>query len=827
MSRQLCIPKLLLSINDEKNIISHVSILETCVILLSDNILLLKPFIDSNNSNNNVENETIIIDDNHFIGSYAAFYNNTIEMIYTISLSGSLYSFCRNNNKDKFIINKLFELPYHKYDKDKKPIIYLDTLKALLVIICPNMIYFLTLDFNKLDQGNEAVLGVVSFPFQQKNIYPDLKNNEILPKDIIYYCNVWGSENKEMVVCSGNGTWLDIWPLKPVYEDGFLAWELEYPNFEAIRFASDHTSWITSLSKQTENSKSSLYVTGDAEGEIQFWRCKKRNRIDSNDKNQSSILQKLFKCSTANTAPITSIIIDGTKIWVGDDTGGIRFYQVDTRNEKIINLKSIETGNISGPTDFHWIYHTDRSEGRLRSFSSHGGTLYEYILHDSIVTVMKAWPDPSSVYWHKSQLEVCSLIDEWDLLITAGSGNAIFLWDISTCKLLSTIPSPDNFCTSLASFCERKIDKNVVRIFIGHSNGHTQEYSIIMPNIDMDVTVSSGQSNSELEKFSLMSKLSNDAPEMIQMDILDVVQLEPSTQNDQSIIQNDTIANDNLLTAILPPPILNKSLDASIIMPEPIFELICTTEYCPMPVTDILISDLGYYVAYFYARRCLIIHDCRNNLALAQLQFDDSLIDISKITRTNNIYIEQDSFIIILLGKTTLKLLDGINNNIVASYDLNPLPHGEKIIYSVIWDSIISSNMNLHKIQGIILTHGLGIYSFDDLNGCRPLKQKHLDYDEKISLEHLVCGIKSHDYNESPLTSIWMMRKLILLRLKLLDSSQQNNDENIQIVKSFEYNVDDIKTRIIFSKSLKAGERTTMYRSIVVLSDGTVCVLRI
>jgi predicted nucleotidyltransferase len=42
--------------------------------------------------------------------------------------------------------------------------------------------------------------------------------------------------------------------------------------------------------------------------------------------------------------------------------------------------------------------------------------------------------------------------------------------------------------------------------------------------------------------------------------------------------------------------------------------------------------------------------------------------------------------------------------------------------------------MNLHKIQGIILTHGLGIYSFDDLNGCRPLKQKHLDTLRRVLL---------------------------------------------------------------------------------------------
>jgi hypothetical protein len=247
-----------------------------------------------------------------------------------------------------------------------------------------------------------------------------------------------------------------------------------------------------------------------------------------------------------------------------------------------------------------------------------------------------------------------------------------------------------------------------------------------------------------------------------------------------------------------------------------------------MPVTDILISDLGYNVAYCFARRCLVIHDCRDNLAMAQLQFDDSLVDISKIAKTDNFDLDQDSFILILLGKTTLKLLDGIQNAIVASYDLNPLPFGVNIIYSAIWDSIVSNN--LHKIQGIIITHGLGIYSFDDLNGCTPLKQKNINLNEKISLDQIVCGVKAHDHNESPLTSVWMLRKLILLRLKLLESSnslQQSNSENIQIVKSFEYNVDDLKTRIIFSKSLKAGERTTMYRSIVVLSDGTVCVLRI
>ena len=823
-NRQLCIPKLLLSIHDEKDSISHVSILENCVTLLSDNILLLKTFNDSNNSNNNIENETVIIDDNHFVGSFATSYN-TLEMIYAISLSGSLFSFTRNDKNENFIAYKLFELQYFKHDKDNKPIIYLDTSKSLLVIICTKMIYFLTLDFNKLEEGEESVLAVVSFPFQQRNIYPYLDDGEIAPKDIIHHSNIWGTDNKEMVVCSGNGTWLDIWPLKPVLEDGYLAWELENPNFEATRISSDHSSWITSLSKHIQSSKTPFCVSGDAEGDIQFWRCKRRIRNVSDD-GQTPILQKLFKCSTGNTCPVTAIIIDSSNIWVGDDSGFIAFYQVDLKNEKIIKLKNIETGNVSGPTDFQWNYQVDRAEGRLRSFSSHGGTLYDYILHDSVVTVMKAWPDPSSVYWHKSQLEVCSFIDEWDLLITAGSGNAIFLWDITTCKLLSTIPSPDNFCTCLASFGERKMDKNIARIFVGHSNGHTQEYSVLLPSIDSDATIPSLYTNDELDKFSLLSKISNDAPEMIQMDILDVVQLEPNGDGPKypSIVQKDDMVNDNLLAAIAPPPTMNRSLDSSTVIQDCVFHLVCNTEYCPMPVTDILISDLGYYVAYCFARRCLIIHDCRDNLALAQLQFDDSLVDISTITKKDMFYLDEDSFVLILLGKTTLKLLDAINNSIVASYDLNPLPFGENIIYSAIWDSIVSNN--IHKIQGIIITHGLGIYSFDDINGCSPLKQKH----EKISLDQLVCGVKAHDHNESPLTSVWMLRKLILLRLKLSDSSnsfQQSNDENIQIVKSFEYTVDDLKARIIFSKSLKAGERTTMYRSIVVLSDGTVCVLRI
>ena len=43
----------------------------------------------------------------------------------------------------------------------------------------------------------------------------------------------------------------------------------------------------------------------------------------------------------------------------------------------------------------------------------------------------------------------------------------------------------------------------------------------------------------------------------------------------------------------------------------------------------------------------------------------------------------------------------------------------------------------------------------------------------------------------------------------------------------FEYNVDDEKVRIIYSKSLVTSERATIYRVIEVLSDGTVNIIKI
>ena len=142
------------------------------------------------------------------------------------------------SNDDMVIQNTVIhKLPY--FDNDAyiaRTAVLCDKDKEVMCVISPHTIYILTVDFQTLYSGNDSLLGIVSFPspLTYSKIELPVLNDirlESPPRDEVYNCSIWSTAQHHSLVCSGNGAWLDIWPMNKIDD----VWELKRSNYDPIR----------------------------------------------------------------------------------------------------------------------------------------------------------------------------------------------------------------------------------------------------------------------------------------------------------------------------------------------------------------------------------------------------------------------------------------------------------------------------------------------------------------------------------------------------------------------------------------------------------------
>jgi len=123
--------------------------------------------------------------------------------------------------------------------------------REIICVISLHTIYILSIDFRTLHSGGDSLLGIVSFPspLTYSKIELPVLNDihlESPPRDEVYNCGIWSSGNHHSLVCSGNGTWLDIWPMHKVDD----VWELKRSQYDPIRVCTGLllTRYITMIS---------------------------------------------------------------------------------------------------------------------------------------------------------------------------------------------------------------------------------------------------------------------------------------------------------------------------------------------------------------------------------------------------------------------------------------------------------------------------------------------------------------------------------------------------------------------------------------------------
>ena len=631
---------------------------------------------------------------------------------------------------------------------------------------------------------------------------------------IIEHCAVWGGEGATSIACAGNGSWLQLFA---ICKDGVSEiWKsLEVAPFldvDDAGFASScfpemvrhHSSWITALSK---GSRSTICASGDASGGVLVWMP---------DEKTNRFVKTYFSPNFCNSHRVAALYNDDSNnaLWVSDTSGLITlaFFDISSRGslEKIRAIKVFPSG--CGATFLQWKERVDAEQevrGRLRAACAETGVCIECFLHDSISTIISTPVEPAFEPGHRSLVEVCCVLPEFELVVTAGCGDKASVWDLKSLNLVATIISPDRFFTSLCSFDSGFVSGGFAKIICGHANGHTHEFVIsyqkreteeAQDSIVQHVEVGVGESKSQLvENGSFKIADSRKEPSIL-------LERPSLDENKHSKPNRDQIIK-----------VGHQS----------------STEYVPLPVTQIVTSTLGLFYAFCYAQSCVVVHNWEDKRALAQIQFDQTFVEIStlKSTSFDDAEMEADSLILVLQGQHNVKLFDALRGQILTSFDLGTNTDS-KVASSALWDIPIPSSPDEghRRILGLCAANGPSVFAFGELTGVVPLQISApvlpLDAqkgggggggeDDGELVDGLVRGCQAFEPGYSPFASVWTLRSVYWFRMMLENAEPE-------VLRVQQYNVPSDKVRVVLGKSLKMVGRS--HRLLVVLSDGTISTL--
>ena len=647
---------------------------------------------------------------------------------------------------------------------------------------------------------------------------------------------VWGGAGvATAIACSGNGRWMQLYLIEKSDESGI--WgppssqdssdETKGENTAALLGdffpieVKQHTSWITALSS---GSCTTLCASGDASGGLLIWMPNAMGKKLDKD---------VYIGDFSQSKSITSIMIDSCNraLWVADSSGLLSCALYNEATKVLERIRTIKLFcNGCGITYIQWIDNalSDNSRCRLRAMSGITRTAVECLFHDSASVIVSTPAEPTYEKGHSSAVEVCAVFPALDLVITAGCGDKAWVWDIQSCQLLTTITSKDRFFTSICTYDSGFVPGGTARILTGHGNGHTHEYVLIyeknevtaLKDVDGQVTL---ERSFSLSVPSLQKSISKRGLS-IKSDSLDLIDAISDHKPDEEdvLIQN---------AASLRPHDQDAAESEADRLPGIGALFTCkadfhsSSEYLPFPVTQILTSALGFYHVFCYAQSCIVIHSWEDQRALAQIQFDETLVEISCLSTTEDEDLDEDSFTVVLQGRHNVKLLDAIRGKMLTSFDVGT--PDTNIVTSALWDLPVSADAKGNRdrrIIGFAATSGPSAFVFGDMTGCRPVPLQdaaaapaltQLGISSVTSVDRLVLGCQSFGMACSPYASIWTMRSVFWLRFNLQNALPE-------VLRVQEYLVPDDKVRVILAQAMKL--KLLANRVLVVLSDGTMAV---
>ena len=690
-------------------------------------------------------------------------------------------------------------------------------------------------------------------------------------------CAVWsssadneGSQANLTLVMRGNGNWLRFLPLVFVEESNcweeVLLNEREPGQPSPSVLTTSHEVWVSALCKDA--GPSTLFVSGDGTGTLVVWGAY------TGPEGYPLFKEDLVVSQVCGGEGIVSIVQGpsrkkSTDLYLGDESGAVTGVCVTPKGivEQLWRLNAFS--RQSAPSVLRWKppaaggggsnQHSHDDDLKLHVISATLGISCEFMVQRNVALYFNAAGGIDPTRQHQSIVETCAVLIELDLLVTAGSGNYACLWNLTTGVMAHRIELQEFHVTSIATYDSGYVAGGDGRILFGFASGTIMDYLVKAPKEDSRVILGSdnqalpvnnnqGGSGDPREMEAGEGSMYREGARVTSVDIFETLEGEEDEAKGQSLprVKSASVEPKERSQASSSSSVAVGDVPASAPLR---VELQNSTSYCPLPVTDIMVSSLGLYFAFVYAKQQIVVHEWETHKAVHQVGLDDGLVDISVVPCGEPEDMEADFLVLGLQGNRSVKLLDAINGTLVAEHvlrmpascDPQDMPQMSRL-----WCSgpPVEANPNSQSVEvhGVCSRHDMSHFAYSHNNELfplvLPLEDETTAFNESKTeassplradvtarspetspfrdLDGLLLGGCGLSDFACPLASVWTLRHSLLFRFQ---------DGMFSRVVDFEV-VDD-KTRVVGTLALKLLPSVRANRAVIVLSDGSVFLLEV
>ena len=741
--------------------------------------------------------------------------SNSSLTIFGISNAGNLVSLYEDNIKLPKVRNSV-KSSYTLYKgvstNQFTSLLTIDSKLALVCIFVDQTLRILTLTKSNLENSNELIKQSTVISYQ---------SDYHMEKSVIWHIQ----SRMCLLACYGDSYGFLVYRLERSFQTDVWTVVNENP----LHLLRDHDcGWITSLSTGI----SQYYLCGDATGTIIIYR-RTVNNADS-----VHLIEYFFEQKEYSRSPITVITslrhVERHLFWIGDSNGGVTLIEVLPQDTCIISLKCIKLHFTATITNIMWNpYDPKLIVGRLRSVSADDGVLWESNVLEVVSAIIQVCPDLPVDEGHRSLVEVATFLVETNLLVTAGFGNSLFVWDVVSGRLVSSVESAHHSYTALGSHGDSSSKGTRPQIIAsGHRSGVTVLYELV-PTVGNGVSYSGegiGSEGGTLEARGdpIASSLDyiESPPELLSV----IASNSRSTSTDEEAPQTTRWT----------------------------LKLLGTTSYFHLAVMDIFFSSLGTYVAFCYGRYSINVHSIKASRAVMYLQLDKDVIDVHAVQSVAEDY-TTDRLHVAVHGGSCIRVLDAVAGtplrtislsavaSVCASRKWTPsspqMDPSEGACHSIACSAVwsvpfpVSTPSATTRLKTCFITMCVTTYgdihlvnefgestllgSIGSVHAASVLVSNEM---QSACLDNLVCGVKLFGLGCPCIAAVWSMRKVVLMRFNL--SAVGNPGGQPVLIRSTSYCSDDRKARIITVHALKASPRERKFKTLVLFSNGISVVLQ-
>lgn len=674
-----------------------------------------------------------------------------------------------------------------------------------------------------------------------ETFYNELETSVQINQLEIVHLTIWGSSDQPYIVLIGQGAWILFIPLEIHSFGASISTATDAFNSKIIRhnlnLSGHRGAWLAVL---TESFNHHVSASADLSGNIIIWSMPgNRELLD--------YIKPLMRIEQFASSAISALCLHNRgnelTMWTGDISGAIVCAElsVKTRSVKKIRRVGLRVGTVPMEIQLCRIP-GEKNLCKLLSLDKKCGLLQSIILHDSIASVFNAWPEKLPL---NDAVQACCVLNEHEILITAGHGKDLLLWDITSGKLLSKTVSPDAFFTSLVCYDDGLKDE--IRIYSGHRNGKFNIFGFSL-------------STANRQRSGLLGMNPVMTESIISVSLFDILEgsVENSSLSDFLPSANDFKEQIGSVLSTDKDPINDKddafsinTADASTMDTEIdcIATLIDSKNYCPLPVTRIIVSVLGKHIAICFACTVMVVHKVDTNEALAKAEFGDQLVEICRVSDgmkkdslKSTSLAGTDQLHVLLVGRSNIEVIDVLTSIVLTSFNfnlaLNALPgisNTVSLAAGAVWDLGLDLNekdsvdVTKNNYRGFLVSDQLELFT-NDFNLEGTLSSKHVFRSPVISTDHeslvdnLIKGIDSFDSECSPITTLATLRRVFVFRMNM-----ETRCVDLSPGKVTEYVVhsDGTCVRVVYAKALPISLHIRVHRILIVLSDGTASLVNV